>query len=115
MVNTTLLRSTLEHIKLNPTEWDQKRFSACFAGWTLRLNKPVEAREGDYGASWLELDGKQLTAMDIDREAAQLLGLTREQQIALFCGGNDMADLERLVSALIEGRPLHWSEYHAHA
>lgn len=114
MVNTTLLCSTLEHIKANLEDWDQKRFSSCFAGWTLRLTKPVVAVKSDGITSWLELDGKPLTSMDIDREAAAMLGLTREQRIALFCGGNSLADLERLVSALVEGRPLHWSEYHAH-
>jgi len=106
MVNATLLRSTLEHIKADPTQWDQTRFSACFAGWTLRLNKPVTVETYDRAGTVLVLDGTPLTAMDIDREAGALLGLDREQRIKLFFGGNSLEDLGLYVSALTEGRPM---------
>jgi hypothetical protein len=117
MANARLLRSTLEYIKTNPTEWDQTRFFACFAGWTLRLNLPVEVETTAYAGTVLTLDGKPLFAMDIDREAAALLDLTREQQAKLFCGGNSLADLEAFVSALIEGRrmPAHAELLSVHA
>jgi hypothetical protein len=97
MANAELLRRTLEHIKENPTEWDQRGWFTCFAGITVKLN-------GDD----LEMIGRH----PIGERAAELLGLeiTSERcceicgdvpvMPSLFSSDNTLADLERIVGEL---------------
>lgn len=99
MVNTTLLRQTLAHIEGNPEKWDQRRFHRDFAGWSLRLTQPAIREERDAAGVEVLMEGaKPLWICEIPGRAETLLGLTRDQSVALFCAGNTLDDLRRLVA-----------------
>lgn len=121
--NEPLLRKTLEHIQHHPEHWDQLAYrhflypegvkirktinpaiecgtAMCFAGWACDISG-VTWRDHTTSAI-LDEHGQIKSAND---EARDLLGLTDRQAVALFDTGNTIADLERIVDDIIEGRP----------
>ncbi|MBA2951412.1 hypothetical protein [Streptomyces himalayensis] len=98
MANTELLRKTLQHIKDNPEQWDQKRWHKDFAGWSLRLGIPdVKVNTDADGIETLYQGDDRVWIDDIATKAEELLQLDRGQAIRLFCGANTMDDLSALV------------------
>ncbi|OEJ24269.1 hypothetical protein AS594_07000 [Streptomyces agglomeratus] len=107
MANAQLLQRTLEHIKANPEQWDQMRCSACFFGWTVRLNAPnvtMLTKESDCGPdccpSYPVLVDDAGAFIDVRSEGHTLLELTEVESDTLYSGDNTLADLERIVAEL---------------
>lgn len=98
MANKEALDKVLAHITENPRQWDQLRWTTCFAGWTLRLCMPgVETRKDEIGMDALYWDESRVPPHDIRDWAASLLGLDSEQAFTLFDMGNELDDVTRLV------------------
>lgn len=101
MANGELLHKVLQHIKDNPGEYDPVRWHRDFAGWTLRLAMPgIEVRkDAEDIETMYDGDGGRVYIADIGPWAGKLLGLSADQMLQLFCGGNTVADLEYFVAA----------------
>jgi hypothetical protein len=105
MANIHGLNKVLEYIKANPTEWDQVRWSSCFAGTTLRVLMGAELAEPDccgYRHD-LVLDGVVITPLHIATMALDMLDLTSEWETRLFNACNTLQDLERIVAEISAG------------
>jgi hypothetical protein len=102
MANKEALHKVLAHIKDNPNDWDQHRWHACFAGWTLQLCMPgIEVRTDEFGIEMLhDADAGGVHPRDIADWARSLLGLSEAQSYGLFSQHNDLADLERIVAEI---------------
>jgi hypothetical protein len=99
MANTEGLQKTLEYIKEHPTDWNQMRWSSCFAGISLRLLKGAQMSESDCCNLCRDLmsDGKRLAPHEIQEAAGAVLELTDRQRMALFHQHNDLAALTAFV------------------
>lgn len=106
MANAERLQQTLEFIKNHPEKWNQNRWVACFAGWTLRLDNPsitVDACVlGTRCCEVLYEDERQLANYEIEERATELLDLSLDEAEALFQAGNTFEDLERIAGELAE-------------
>lgn len=100
MANTEGLQKTLEYIQEHPSEWDQMRWSSCFAGISLRVLR--DAQLSDSGCCNLDrelmLDGKAFPSWEIMLTAQEVLELTDEQRNALFHQTNSLTALTALVA-----------------
>lgn len=114
MANTELLNKVLEHIKANPEQWNQGRWTKCFAGWTVRLGMPnvTESQvpaECDCCPAWpvllddagAEIDDVASTALELlalNEAALELLAANEAHD--LFDERSSLDDLERIVQEL---------------
>ncbi len=113
--NAALAYAVLDHIDAHPEQWNQNewwcRTGGCFAGWTCVLSGDEPVHDG---CTW------QAGGRDVSERAAELLGFDDEEEMHdtafaalghpgdefdLFNGGNDRADLGRIVEALFGPRP----------
>jgi hypothetical protein len=114
--NAELAYRVLDHIDANPEQWRQKEWisrldgadcgtAGCFAGWASLLSgdEPGWAFSDDDTTDIVVLDDES-TPWVGDR-AAELLGITTEQQDELFDGWNTREDLGRLVAEIFGPRP----------
>lgn len=101
MANAERLQQTLEHIKANPEDWDQRRWNMCFAGWTVRLASEATIRTGECGccSTLVKEGGGIIPTWEIHQSASRLLDVDRESE--LFDANNTLEDLERIVQDLI--------------
>lgn len=101
MANNELMHKVLQYIKEHPDEYDPSRWHKDFAGWALRLAMPgMEVCKDSCDIETLfDADGERVWITDIGPWATRLLGLTPDQAVKLFCGGNTVADLEYYVAA----------------
>ena len=107
--NTQLLRKVLEHVTDHPEEWNQGVWAvrndcgtaACIAGHTVLM--------AGHQVEWMEMSSATEKAVDVSggptirQVAAHELGLTRYQEVALFDGGNTLADLWWLAGEMTDG------------
>lgn len=102
MANAEGLQKTLEYIKEHPNEWDQIRWTTCFAGISLRVLKGAQLSESDCCNTCRDvvIDGKPLAPHAIQEAAAAALDLTNRQRVALFHQTNDLAALTAFVEEL---------------
>lgn len=100
MANNEGLQQTLEYIREHPGEWNQMRWTTCFAGISLRVLKGAELSESDCCMICrdLMLDGKPLNPLQIMEAATAALELTDEQRTALFHETNGLAALTAFVA-----------------
>lgn len=99
MANQEALEKVLQHITDNPEQWNQNRWSTCFAGWTVRLIKGAVLTPDDCCDLCVKvmLDGRALYGFDVSQLAQEALELVDEQADALFHTANGLGDLRRLV------------------
>lgn len=104
MANAEGLQKTLEYIKDHPSEWDQMRWSTCFAGIALRVLKDAELSESGCCNLCRDvmIDGKSLKPHEVDLFAREALELTHAQAATLFHGSNDLDALTALVEEYSE-------------
>jgi hypothetical protein len=108
--NVELIERTMQHIQDEPESWDQQSWigenlcgtTACFAGRALMLS----------GSTAFEVT-RMTHEYDEDRdmlmvrsEAARRLGLSRDEALTLFQGGNGRRELELMVKDLVNGDEL---------
>lgn len=100
MANTEGLQKTLEYIQEHPSEWDQMRWSSCFAGIALRVLKDAELSESGCCKLCrdLTMDGRVLAPYQIQIAAEAALGLTNGQTRALFHHLNGLDALTAFVA-----------------
>lgn len=113
-INVPLLRKTLEHIEAHPEEWDQGDWrlrveregfcgtAYCFAGTAANLHGAEWRIPAP--ADWQDDDMRIVTpegGMHVEYYAQEILGLNFNQADMLFDGGNDLADLRRIVDGLV--------------
>lgn len=130
VLNIPLLRKVLEHIEAHQDEWEQSSWrlldvdnnrcgtAMCFAGhaahimgcdWSKNHPEYVVADEAD--REWAEQQAHiNLDVFEGEGElmhacwrAQRLLGLTDEQRMELFAGGNDLDDLREMVDRFERG------------
>jgi len=99
MANIEGLRQTLEYIQEHPSEWNQWRWTTCFAGIALRVLKGAELSDSDCCniCRDLMIDGRRLAPHEIEEAAGAALELADEQRDALFHSTNDLAALTAFV------------------
>lgn len=108
--NIELLEKTMQHIKDDPTTWDQSTYwnecgtPGCFAGWACHLAGYNRAQARMMGG-----DG------NTSAFAAKLLGLNDCESFHLFNATNTLPELELMVKDLVNGDELrdpveYWRE-----
>lgn len=107
MANIEGLQETLAYITEHPDEWDQQRWSTCFAGISPRLLAGATFTNSDCCPVCrdLVLDGKIVSQFDIPELARDALGLTAEQATQLFAGMNDLDHVTGLIAEFTADQP----------
>lgn len=77
----------------------------CFAGWAVQLGSEAKPRWASTDELWAsKFDDKEDVLEDgtisAENRARRLLDLDYDQAEALFDGGNEIRDLERIVEAI---------------
>lgn len=110
--NAPLAYATLDHIDLNPEQWDQGRWfcesecgtRGCFAGWACFLVGDTMEYDNDHGVMAVRTFDTH-DRISIDWRAKELLNISTYQARWLFHGGNDREDLGDLVLEAFGPRP----------
>lgn len=97
MVNAALLQQTLEHIKANPNDWDQHRWTTCFAGLAIKVSGVEPTHFGSTKLQAAELLGLELTSETCDCGCGATFASSHE----LFGAYNTLDDLEEIVQDLV--------------
>ncbi len=113
--NVELLDRVLDHIRMNPQEWDQKDWAretdcgtvACFAGTAVLMTggsvvcSKGWAKDTAGYSDFRRADGTVIEWVDV--YAAGLLGLDPKRASVLFHTDNSFDDLERIVKDIKNG------------